>query len=92
MRVLSYTVYFEPQPEGGFSVYVPALLGCTTEGDTMDEARRMATDAIRAYCESLVKDGEPLPPDVSEPPHHERLEVQFAEAARRAEQPRLAPK
>jgi len=78
MRVLSYTVLFEPQPEGGYSVHVPALPGCVTEGDTMDEARRMAADAIRAYCESLVADGEALPPDVSEPPHHERLQIELA--------------
>ena len=75
MRVLAYTVLYEAQPEGGYTVHVPALPGCVTEGDTMDEARRMATDAIRAYCESLVEDGEALPPDVSEPPRHERLEV-----------------
>ena len=78
MRVLSYTVVYEPQPEGGFTVHVPALPGCITEGDSMDEARRMATDAIRAYCKSLVADGEPLPPDVPEPPRHERLRVELA--------------
>jgi predicted RNase H-like HicB family nuclease len=38
----------------------------------------MAEDAIRAYCESLEKDGEPLPPDVAEPPRHERLEISLA--------------
>jgi predicted RNase H-like HicB family nuclease len=81
MRVLSYTVFYEPQPEGGFTVHVPALPGCVTEGDTMEEARRMATDAIRAYCESLVEDGEPLPPDVAEVPRHERLEVRVARAS-----------
>jgi antitoxin HicB len=75
MRVLSYTVVYEPQPEGGFTVHVPALPGCITEGDTMDEARRMAADAIRVYCEGLLEDGMPLPADVTDPPRHERLEV-----------------
>ena len=78
MRVLSYTVLFEPQPEGGFTVVVPALPGCVTEGETIEEARRMATDAIRAYLESLVADGEEIPPDVAELPHHERLKIEFA--------------
>jgi predicted RNase H-like HicB family nuclease len=73
--MLRYTVVYEPQPEGGFTVHVPALPGCITEGDTLEEARRMAADAIRAYCESLMKDGEPIPADIVAPPVHERLEV-----------------
>ena len=78
MRVLSYTVLFEPQPEGGFTVHVPALPGCITEGETIEEARRMAADAIRAYCESLLADGEPIPPDVAEAPRLEQLKVELA--------------
>jgi antitoxin HicB len=78
MRTLAYTVMYEPQPEGGYTVHVPALPGCITEGETMEEARRMAADAIRGYCESLLADGEPLPPDVAEPPRHERVEVALA--------------
>ncbi|MGH7800780.1 MAG: type II toxin-antitoxin system HicB family antitoxin [Thermodesulfobacteriota bacterium] len=57
----SYTAFFEPAPEGGYMVTVPALPGLVTEGDTLDEAREMARDAIRAYLESLIKDGEPIP-------------------------------
>ena len=57
----SYTVFFEHAPEGGYIVTVPALPGLVTEGDTLDEAREMARDAIRAYLESLIKDGEPIP-------------------------------
>lgn len=57
----SYTVFFEPAPEGCYIVTVPALPGLVTEGDTLDEAREMARDAIRSYLESLIKDGEPIP-------------------------------
>lgn len=57
----SYTVFFEPAPEGGYIVTVPALPGLVTEGDTLDEAREMARDAIRAYLESLIKEGESIP-------------------------------
>ncbi len=35
---------------------MPALPGCVTEGDPLDEAREMAKDAIRCYLESLDKD------------------------------------
>jgi predicted RNase H-like HicB family nuclease len=75
MRTLRYTVVYEPQPEGGYTVTVPALPGCVTEGDTLDEARTMAGDAIRAYCESLIADGLPLPKDIEAQPLHEKLTV-----------------
>jgi antitoxin HicB len=55
-----YTVVFEPAPEGGFTVTVPALPGLVTEGDTLEEAREMVKDAIRGYLESLVKHGEEI--------------------------------
>jgi antitoxin HicB len=77
-RLHAHTVLLEPQPEGGSTVVVSALPGCVTEGETMEEAREMASDAIRADCESLLADGESLPPDVPEPPRDERLEVALA--------------
>jgi antitoxin HicB len=59
-----YTVLFEPAEEGGYVATCPALPGLVTEGDTLDEAREMARDAIRGYLESLQKDGEPIPEDI----------------------------
>lgn len=59
----SFTVLFEPAEEGGYVVTCPALPGLVTEGDTLAEAREMAQDAIRAYLESLGKDGLSIPPD-----------------------------
>jgi antitoxin HicB len=59
----SFTILFDPAEEGGYVVTCPALPGLVTEGDTLDEARRMARDAIRAYIESLRKDGEEIPAD-----------------------------
>jgi antitoxin HicB len=58
----SYTVLFEPAEEGGYLATCPAPPGLVTEGDTLEEARAMATDAIRGYLDSLRKDGQPLPP------------------------------
>lgn len=58
-----YTALFEPAEEGGYVATCPALPGLVTEGDTLAEARTMASDAIRAYLESLRKDGQPIPPD-----------------------------
>ncbi len=61
MDQLHYTILFQPEPEGGFTVTVPALPGCITYGRNLEEARRMATDAIGAYLASVQKDGEPIP-------------------------------
>jgi predicted RNase H-like HicB family nuclease len=44
---LDFTVVLQPQPDGGFTVSVPALPEIATEGDTEAEALAMATDAIR---------------------------------------------
>jgi len=52
-KILNYTVIFEPAEEGGFVVHVPALPGCHTQGETLDEAYKMAKDAILGYIETL---------------------------------------
>ena len=57
----NYTVIFEPSVAGGYTVTCRALPGLVTEGDTLEEAREMAADAIRCYLESLQKDGLPVP-------------------------------
>ena len=44
-------VVFEPSDEGGYTVYVPALPGCISEGDTLEEARRNIREAIALYLE-----------------------------------------
>ncbi|HUQ32666.1 MAG TPA: type II toxin-antitoxin system HicB family antitoxin [Pyrinomonadaceae bacterium] len=54
-----------PDESGGYVVTCPALPGLVTEGDTIKEAREMATDAIRCYLEGLQIDGEPIPIDNS---------------------------
>jgi antitoxin HicB len=72
-----YTVLFEPAEEGGYVVTCPALPGLVTEGDTLEEAREMAQDAIKAYLESLHKDGRPIPEDkeLRNEPVKERVSV-----------------
>ncbi len=62
-----YTVVYEPAEEGGYVVMVPALPWLVTEGDTLEEARVMAEDAIRGYLESLRKHGEAIPVEQGEP-------------------------
>jgi len=52
---------FEPAEEGGYVVTCPALPGLVTEGDSLEEARRMAEDALRGYLESLLEDSQATP-------------------------------
>lgn len=66
MKVLQYTVNFIPAEEGGYTVTVPALPGCISEGDTYEEALHNIKDAIQGYIESLQKDGLPIPEEISE--------------------------
>ena len=62
-REYAFTALFEPAEEGGYTVSFPALRGCITEGETLDEARRMAGEALEAYLESLEADGLEIPDD-----------------------------
>lgn len=55
-----YTVYFEPQTDGGFAVVFPAFPEIVTFGKPLDEARTMARDALRCHLEGLRKDAPPL--------------------------------
>jgi antitoxin HicB len=60
---LEFTIVLEPQPEGGFTVSVPALLEVVTEGDTEAEALAAAKEAIGAILEYRKDHGIPLPKD-----------------------------
>ena len=66
MAEYGYTTLFEPLSEGGFNVFVPAIPEICTYGQTLEEAREMASDAIRCYLESALETGEPIPSDVAE--------------------------
>jgi predicted RNase H-like HicB family nuclease len=49
-------VVLEHSDEGGFTVYVPALPGCISEGETVDEALANIQDAIELYLEPIEDD------------------------------------
>ena len=48
-----YTVVLERRPDGGYIASIPALEGCLTEGDTIEEALTMARDLIPLYVDTL---------------------------------------
>ncbi len=49
--------------EGGYTVEVPSLPGCISQGETLDEALTNIKEAIELYIESLEAHGEPVPED-----------------------------
>jgi antitoxin HicB len=57
---LDFTVVLEPQPEGGFTVSVPALPEVVTEGESEAEALQMAQEAIRLVLDYRRDQGLPL--------------------------------
>jgi len=67
-RKREYTVVLIPEPEeGGYSVIVPALTGCVTQGETMEEAIAMAQDAIAGWIMVAQKHGEEVPEETQHP-------------------------
>ncbi|HLF09349.1 MAG TPA: type II toxin-antitoxin system HicB family antitoxin [Dehalococcoidia bacterium] len=72
--MLRYTVLVFREPDGRYSVEVPTLDGCVTQGDSLEEAIAMAREAIAGYLESLAAHGEPIPRE-HEPPHVLTLEL-----------------
>jgi antitoxin HicB len=57
----TYTFVFNPEPEGGYTVTCPALPGLVTYGETLDEARDMARDAVAGLIEIMLERGETVP-------------------------------
>lgn len=50
------SVVLEPSDEGGFTVYVPSLPGCISEGETKEEALANIQEAIELYLEPVEDD------------------------------------
>ena len=65
MKTLNYRIRLEKEEEGGYTVIVPALTGCVTFGETVEEAIAMAKEAIEGYIETLIDLGKEIPTDKS---------------------------
>ncbi len=49
-------VYLETSEDGGYTVIVPSLPGCISEGETKEEAVRNIKEAIELYLEPVEDD------------------------------------
>ncbi len=63
MKTRTYRILLNEEPEGGFTVSVPALPGCITYGQDLNHALEMAKEAIEGYIELLKAEGETVPDD-----------------------------
>lgn len=52
-KILKYTAILEPEKGGGYSVTIPALPGCISEGNTFEQALRNIKEAAELYLEDL---------------------------------------
>ena len=52
---MKFNVILEKAEESGYNVTVPALDGCFTQGNTVDEALENAKESILCYIEGLEK-------------------------------------
>lgn len=60
MTEYQFTVVIEPD-EHGFHAFVPALPGCHSFGDTVEEAQANIHEAMELHVEAMLEDGEPVP-------------------------------
>lgn len=51
-----YQVVFQEEMAGGFSVWVPDLPGCASQGETLEEALGNIKEAIELYLEDVTED------------------------------------
>ncbi len=64
----AYTAVFKPDPSGGYVVTFPAIANLATQGESLEEARRMAAECLRGHLEVLQELGHALPkPDAKIP-------------------------
>ena len=53
LKIMKINIILEPSDEGGYTVFVPELLGCISEGETKDEALKNIKEAIELYLEPV---------------------------------------
>ena len=58
---MDYIAYLHKDRKSDFGVSFPDFPGCVTAGTTLDEARRMAAEALALHIEGMSEDGEALP-------------------------------
>ena len=55
-KILNYNALFTREVDGGYSVSVPALSGCFSQGETLEEAMQNIREAIELYLDDATVD------------------------------------
>lgn len=63
-KIYSYSVFYEAASEGGYVAFVPALSGCHSQGETLEETEKNIKEAIELYLESLISNKEVIPEEI----------------------------
>src|SRR5260370_7448612 len=61
LKTMDYIAYLHKDRKSDFGVSFPDFPGCVTAGKTLDEARRMAVEALSLHIEGMMEDGEAIP-------------------------------
>ena len=68
MNVVTYTIVLDPDIEdGGYTVTVPFLPGCVTQGETLEQCIERAREAIAGHIAALQETGQPVPEEIVRP-------------------------
>ena len=62
--IMNYKIVIHQEPQGGFWAEVPALPGCVSQGDTLDELKANIREAIEGYLMVMKEEGREPEPDV----------------------------
>ena len=85
----AYVALLRKQPDSDYGVDFPDFPGCVTAGTTLEDARRMAAEAIQFHVEGMIEDGEPIPAPsrldeiMADPNHRDAVAVLIDTAVRR---------
>ena len=57
----AYVALLRKQPDSDFGVDFPDFPGCVTAGETLEDARRMAAEALQLHIAGMIEDGDAIP-------------------------------
>lgn len=58
---MEFIAYLHKDAKSDFGVSFPDFPGCITAGKTLEEARRLAVEALALHVDGMIEDGEPIP-------------------------------
>lgn len=58
---MEYTVIMHPAEEGGYWAEIPALPGCYSQGETLEEVMENVKEAVESHVDALKQDNQVVP-------------------------------